>query len=244
MSNNIELSRLCGIVERESKKLRELPNAGSELEKEALLNTLNTIEGALAKISALKPNGLDFKANYVALQTDISNLRTSLEKSNIYGREYFKRQAQYLADKLDALLVKIKPKGFLPTLAEFIAKHPQFSENWAVAMCYIGAMEVALNRFLEEFNVDLEELGVQKHGTYDYTFADKYYGFVKYLNRHGIYLPKLEAELPKIFYSIRNKVVHEGYSPNDRDLEFIIEYSERVIDLIENVENKLNEVRE
>jgi len=241
-NNDVELSRLCGIIERESKKLRESLTIGNELEKEALLNTLNVIEGVLAKISALKTDDLDFRANQVALQADISNLRTALEKSNIYGREYLKRQAQYLADKLDALLVKVKPKGFLPKLAEFIAKHPQFSENWAVAMCYLGAMEVALNGFLRKFNVDLEELGVQKHGTYDYTFADKYYGFVRYLHMHNIHVPKLEAELPRIFYSIRNKVVHEGYSPSDEDLEFIIEYSERVVDLIEAAEKKLNGV--
>jgi len=62
------------------------------------------------------------------------------------------------------------------------------------------------------------------------------------MKHHGIYLPKLEAELPRIFYKIRNKVVHEGYSPNDRDLEFIIEYSERIVNLIENAEKKLIEV--
>ncbi|MCD6188956.1 MAG: hypothetical protein J7J97_01990, partial [Thermococcus sp.] len=177
----------------------------------------------------------------VSLQTDISNLRTFLQRENIYGQEYIKRQIQYFVDKIEALLVKIKPEGFIPRLNEFITKHPQFSENWAVAMCYLGAMKVALNRFLDKFNVNLEELGVNKHGN-DYTFSDKYYGFVKYMKHHGIYLPKLEAELPRIFYKIRNKVVHEGYSPNDRDLEFIIEYSERIVDLIENAEKKLIEV--
>ncbi len=241
MVNDIELSRLCGILEKESKKLRELPSIENKLKKEDLLNTLNIIEGALAKINALKNSDLNFKTQYVSLQADISNLRTSLQKENIYGQEHIKRQTQYLVDKIETLLVKIKPKGFLLGLNEFIIKHPQFSENWAVAMCYLGAMEVALNRFLERFNVNLEELGVNKHSN-NYTFADKYYGFVKYLNHHGIYLPKLEAEIPRIFYGIRNKVVHEGYSPNDRDLEFIIEYSERIVNLIESAEKKLTEV--
>jgi len=239
--NDIALSRLCGILERESKKLRELSTIQNRLQKEDLLNALNIIEGTFAKINALKNNYPTLKTQYVSLQTDISNLRTFLQRDNIYGQEYIKRQIQYLVDKIEALLVKIKPEGFIPRLNEFITKHPQFSENWAVAMCYLGAVEVALNRIVEKFNVNLEELGVDKHGN-DYTFADKYYGFLKYLNRHGIYLPKLEAELPKVFHKIRNKVVHEGYSPSDKDLEFIIEYSERIVDLIESAEKELTGV--
>ena len=202
---------------------------------------MGIIESALSKITALKTHDLNLKSQYLSLQTDLSDLRTFLQKEHLYGQEYIKRQAQYLADKLDALLVKIKPKGFLPQLNEFIIRHPQFSENWAVAMIYLGAMEVALNRFLEEFNVNLDKLGVRKHGAYDYTFADKYFSFVRYLNRHNIYVSKLEKELPRIFYSIRNKVVHEGYSPSDKDLEFIIEYCERVVRLIENTERRLKE---
>lgn len=239
--NNIELSRFYGVIEKESRKLRELASNENKLEKEAFLNSLNIIESTLSKINALKTNDLNFKFQHLSLQTDISNLRTFLQKEHLYGQEYIKRQAQYLTDKLDALIVKIKPRGFLSQLNEFITKHSQFSENWAVAMVYLGAMEVALNRFLEEFNVNLDELGVQKHGTYDYTFADKYFGFVRYLNRHDIYVSKLEKELPRIFYSIRNKVVHEGYSPSDKDLEFIIEYCERVVELIENAEKRLKE---
>ncbi|WP_175059080.1 hypothetical protein [Thermococcus sp. 2319x1] len=239
--DDIELSQFYGVIEKECRKLRELLSNENKLEKEAFLNSLNIIESTLSKISALKTNDLNFKSRHLSLQTDISNLRTFLQKEHLYGQEYIKRQVQYLADKLDALLVRIKPKGFLSRLNEFMAKHPQFSENWAVAMVYLGAMEVALNRFFEKFDINLNELGVQKHGVYDYTFADKYFGFVRYLNHHNIHIPKLEMELPKIFYSIRNKVVHEGYSPSDRDLEFIVEYCERVVGLIENAERRLKE---
>jgi len=241
--NDIALSQLCGILEREFKKLRELSSLQNKLQTEDLLNALNIIEGTLAKINALQTNDPTFKTQYVSLQTDISNLRTFLQRENIYGQEYIKRQIQYLVDKIEALLVKIKPEGFIPRLNEFITKHSQFSENWAVAMCYLGAMEVALNRFLEKFNVNLEEFRVKKHSANNnYTFGDKYYGFCRYLERHGIYLSKFEEELPKAFYRIRNEVVHEGYSPNDKDLELIIKCSERIVDLIENAEKKLTEV--
>ena len=67
MVNDIELSRLCGILEKESKKLRELPSIENKLKKEDLLNTLNIIEGALAKINALKNSDLNFKTQYVSL---------------------------------------------------------------------------------------------------------------------------------------------------------------------------------
>jgi len=242
MSNvDIKLSRLCGILEGESKKLREIASNENKPEKEELLTALNIIESTLSKLGALRDDDLAFKPQHISLQTDLSNLRTVIQKEHLYGQEYLKRQVQYLADKLDALIVRIKPAGFLPRLNEFIIKHPHLSENWAVAMCYLGAMEIMLNRFLTKFNVDLEELKVQKHGMYDYTFADKYFGFVRYLRYNGIPIPKLESELPKIFYSIRNKVVHEGFSPDDKDLEFIMEYCERVVNLIEEAERKLEE---
>jgi len=42
----------------------------------------------------------------------------------------------------------------------------------------------------------------------------------------------MDKELPKLFWDIRHKVIHEGYSPNDEELDLITKYSMRIFKLL------------
>jgi len=41
-------------------------------------------------------------------------------------------------------------------------------------------------------------------------------------------------ELPPAFWEIRNKIVHEGYSPRNEKLEIIVKYVKRFMERIEH----------
>jgi len=52
------------------------------------------------------------------------------------------------------------------------------------------------------------------------------------LKDKGIEVSELEKQLPKVLWDIRNKVVHEGYSPSFEELEIITSYIEKFLALL------------
>lgn len=130
-----------------------------------------------------------------------------------------------LAENLEASINKFEHildlKSGIIKISEFLSTFPQFTENWSIAVCYLTAMEIAVKN-------KLKELGLKPTGE----FKKDYETLLANLKDKGIELSELEKQLPKIFWDIRNKVVHEGYSPSSEELEIITSYIEKILALL------------
>ncbi|TDA41939.1 MAG: hypothetical protein DSO07_01920 [Thermoproteota archaeon] len=95
------------------------------------------------------------------------------------------------------------------------------SERWAVAICYLSAMEIIVNR-------KLQKEGIKMDGK---DFADKYKALLRILENKGVKVSKLEKELPSAFWKLRNQVVHAGYNPTPEELDLITTWVKKIIKL-------------
>jgi TRAP-type C4-dicarboxylate transport system substrate-binding protein len=74
----------------------------------------------------------------------------------------------------------------------------------------------------------LKELRLEMAGE----FKNNYKTLLAKLKEKNIEVSELEKQLPNIFWDIRNKVVHEGYSPTPEELEIITKYIEKILTLL------------
>jgi signal recognition particle subunit SEC65 len=158
-------------------------------------------------------------------ESEISMIISFLDQPEYYKDNDIKDRIASLVEKLEVSISELERKLSLKQgvakISEFLATFPQFTENWSVAICYLTAMEIMVRR-------KLKELGVKPTGQ----FKNVYETLLAKLKDKGIEVSELEKQLPKIFWDIRNKVVHEGYSPTSEELEIIIKYIEKILTLI------------
>jgi hypothetical protein len=121
--------------------------------------------------------------------------------------------------------VQSSPTGIFQ-IAELVAMKPMnLDESWAVANCYLSAMEIVVNRRLREEGVKLEK----KEKKY---FANRFKALIKVLENRGVEISELEKELPLAFWNLRNKVVHAGYNPTQDELKLIITWVQKIIKIL------------
>jgi len=106
------------------------------------------------------------------------------------------------------------PSG-LQYLVSLIEKY-KFDNNWIVAVAYLAAMEVAVNRKLKELGVSVKSKDSKDH------FNNRVDALLKELEKRGVQLGELEKLLPDDFWRLRNEVVHGGYTPSDEELQIIV----------------------
>jgi len=87
-----------------------------------------------------------------------------------------------------------------------------YDSNWIVAVAYLAAMEVAVNRKLGELGINV--------GSGE--FKDRVNALLRELERRGVQLGELEKLLPQAFWRLRNEVIHGGYTPSDEELQIIV----------------------
>ena len=159
---------------------------------------------------------------YPTFESDVSGVISSLDSLEYYKDKDVKERISRLVENLEADLstieVKLGMKYGLPKISEFIATFPQFTDNWAVAACYLTAIEIVVNR-------KLEELGLER-GT---GFKDNYDKLLEKLKEQNVEMSELEKRLPSVFWDIRNKVIHSGYSPTHNEVETITTHIEKVL---------------
>jgi len=51
------------------------------------------------------------------------------------------------------------------------------------------------------------------------------------LKKEGVPIGGLDEVLPSAFWDLRNKTIHEGYSPTDEELRMVITYVEKFLEL-------------
>jgi hypothetical protein len=136
-------------------------------------------------------------------------------------KETIIRLIEILETMITKLELKLNLKQGVYKISEFLTTFSRFSENWAVALCYLTSMEIMVKDKLKKLGLEVEE-----------EFKKNYEKVLKKLKEESIQVSELEKRLPNIFWEIRNKVVHEGYSPTSDELETIIKYVEKVLTLL------------
>jgi len=158
-------------------------------------------------------------------ESDISMIISFLDHPEYYKDEDIKDKIVSLVEKLEVSISKLERQLSLnqgiAKISEFFSTFPQFTENWSIAVCYLTAMEIAVKN-------KLKELGLMPTGE----FKKDYEKLLANLKDKGIEVSELEKQLPKILWNIRNKVIHEGYSPSYEELEIITKYIEKLLALL------------
>jgi len=112
----------------------------------------------------------------------------------------------------------------LPLISELISRFPPFTESWAIATVYLSAMEVAVKRALRKRGVEVAR-----------EFRENVRNLINVLRSEGVEVQGLEELLPSTFWEMRNRVVHEGYSPSYEELKVIVEYVKKFIEKVEHI---------
>lgn len=161
---------------------------------------------------------------YPPYESEISTVISRLDSPEYYKDkeviESISRLVEGLEAELSKLELKLGLKYGISKISEFLATFPQFTDNWVVAVCYLSAMEIMVKNKLKELKLDIKE------------FKDNYEKLLQKLKERGLEISELERRLPTIFWDIRNKVIHEGYSPSSDELEVITKYIEKVLTLL------------
>jgi hypothetical protein len=162
---------------------------------------------------------------WLPYESEISSVITILDSPEYHKDKDVKESIARLVESLEAGLSKLERQWNLKEgvckIFEFLAIFPQFTENWSIAVCYLTAMEIVVKNKLEELGLETAK-----------EFKSNYNTLLAKLKDKNIEVPELEKELPNIFWNIRNKVVHEGYSPTSEELEIITKYVERILKLL------------
>lgn len=230
--------RLWSLIEKEKIDRNEAKNVTLEMRKSFKILWSVIEEVFVEKVSDLAPDKYfllttltgktpdqltkDF-FRFAPLESDISSILYKLDDPAHYDDKTVKDELAKLIEKLEIGLTTIEVKSGirkygLQKIVEFTSTFPVFTENWAVAACYLSALEIAVNKKLENLGLSL-----------DAGFKEKYGKLLEELKKKEIEVSELERKLPEIFWSIRHKVIHGGYAPSIEELELITTYIDRVL---------------
>ena len=145
--------------------------------------------------------------------------------------EYYREKLYEVIPKIKALAEGIAASiggaelGALPKLGRLLTLTTkwEFGEKWAVAMAYLQALEVIINKLIKDYSIQVEE----KAG-----FKMKFQAVVKVLKDKAVELAELEKQLPPVFWDLRHKVVHAGYEPSNEELDTIITWTLQILEKV------------
>ena len=129
---------------------------------------------------------------------------------------------------LDSFVTNLSDKLLLPLtgiaqIGELVSTKPfGLDENWAVANCYLSAMEIAINKRLKEEGIKSDEK----------EFTNKFKTILNVLENKGVKISELEKEFPSAFWKLRNQVIHAGYTPTEEELDLIITWVKKILKLM------------
>jgi len=110
-------------------------------------------------------------------------------------------------------------------------------ENWMVAMVYLQSLEITVNKLMKELEIQANEGA---------GFKDKFRTLIRYLSEKAKIeeLAILERILPEIFWDLRHKVVHAGYSPREDELNTIIRWTTKILEKLVEARRKAKTIAE
>jgi len=166
------------------------------------------------------------------LEYYISNLHILfLHASDKLSDEYYREKLYNVVVKVRAIVDQVSMMigneitvlSRLGGLVPFIALKG-FGENWIVAVSYLQSLEIAINK-------SIKRLGIELKGSFG--FKDKFKLVFNKLEEDSKDIARLEEKLPPIFWELRNKVVHSGYEPNEKELNTIITWTIQLLQRLE-----------
>jgi len=158
---------------------------------------------------------------------DSSFLSYQLENPKTFKDEETKKSIRDFCKRLEEKITILEnlldlKRGGIEKIAEFLGEFPFFTENWAVGVVYLSAMEIAVKEALKKRGKETKR-----------NFKENVNELIACLKNEGIQIGSLEELLPSTFWTVRNKIIHEGYSPTYEELETIIRY---VINFMKKIE--------
>lgn len=194
------------------------------------LKDLETLPERLKPVASLptfKPAIINY---FASLVSSVESTMHYLDTPSYYKDEDVRRNTTNLIFALESFVVTISDALSLPLtgivqIAELVSTGLMgLDENWATANCYLGAMEISVNRKLNELGIQTEEK----------EFSVRFRELLKVLEDKGTSVSELEKELPHAFWKLRHRVVHSGYSPTRDELELIVAWVKKVIALCQS----------
>ena len=168
------------------------------------------------------------------LSSYISTLLTLFtHASEKLSDEYYREKLYVVVPKIKELVESIAVSvgatpGTLPKLGKLASLTPawDFGENWIVAIAYLQALEVVINKLVKEPNVEVPK---------ETRFKDRFKAIIEKLRDKAVELAELEERLPQVFWDLRHKVVHEGYEPNKDELNTIISWTLQILEKLKTL---------
>jgi hypothetical protein len=94
-------------------------------------------------------------------ESEISTVILMLDSPEYYKDKEVKERISRLAESLETAIttleLKLNLKQGISRLSEFLTTFPQFTENWAVALCYLASMEIMVKNKLKELGLKVDE---------------------------------------------------------------------------------------
>jgi hypothetical protein len=182
-----------------------------KLERNRCLNIAREIEKSLAIIKGLLKNPT-IESKLLFLHSHLSFYIESSAYSDRSLRSLIAEFCQNLENIIILLEDEFGVRSELLLLAEFSSLFPTFTSNWIVATIYLTAMEISVKTGLRQRGKEIKD-----------NFKENFQLLLSCL-KGEIEITELEKLLPPLFWNIRNRIIHEGYSPTDEELEIIGEY--------------------
>jgi hypothetical protein len=172
--------------------------------------------------------GQEAESYFDSLISSVNFRIYELDTPASYRDEDVRKNITDLIFSLDSFITNLSDKLSLPLtgiarVEELVNTKPfGLNENWAVASCYLSAMEIAVNKRLKKEGIESDEKD----------FASKFKTLSNVLENKGVKISELEKELPSAFWKLRNQVIHAGYTPTEEELDLIIKWVKKILKLM------------
>jgi len=147
------------------------------------------------------------------IKTHMDSLEISIEKE-LYQYGYGK--VRHIPITLIVDLVTFKVRDW-----------PGLNDKWACAACYLASLEVAVNKACKEWNIKVKDV------TRTDEFKKKLDAITQIMKQKGLEIIKIEKDIVSRLYDYRNRVLHGGYIPNDKEFAYIVEIIPKFIQNIQ-----------
>ena len=147
------------------------------------------------------------------IKTHMDSLEISIEKE-LYQYGYGK--VRHIPITLIFDLVTFKVRDW-----------PGLNDKWACAACYLASLEVAVNKACKERNIKVKDV------TRTDEFKKKLDAITQIMKQKGLEIIKIEKDIVSRLYDYRNRVLHGGYIPNDKEFAYIVEIIPKFIQNIQ-----------
>jgi len=147
------------------------------------------------------------------IKTHMDSLEISIEKE-LYQYGYGK--VRHIPITLIVDLVTFKVRDW-----------PGLNDKWACAACYLASLEVAVNKACKERNIKVKDV------TRTDEFKKKLDAITQIMKQKGLEIIKIEKDIVSRLYDYRNRVLHGGYIPNDKEFAYIVEIIPKFIQNIQ-----------